>query len=69
MTEFKNMSAEEQQALVKKLGDLIMEVGLEDTNVEIYREQVCPLQADSVDGNLTCKVSKKLSTKDADKAA
>lgn len=30
---------------------------------------MCPLQADSVDGSIRCKVEKKLSTKDADKAA
>jgi len=69
MTDFGHMKPEEQQALVKKLGDLIMEVGLEGVNVEIYREMVCPLNATSVDGRVVCKVEKTLSTKDAEKAA
>jgi len=35
---FGTMSTEEQQALIKKLGDLILEIGLEGTYVETYRE-------------------------------
>jgi len=62
MPNFSDMAAAEQKALVTKIAECLKKHGLEDTEVSIYREEVCQLTAPDVKGRTLCKVEKKLPT-------
>jgi len=60
MTDFSKMTSEEQQALVKKVGDVLNDCGLGDVSVEMVTEQVCNLSAKNVELTTTLLVKKDL---------
>ena len=57
MTEYSELTSEQQKEMITKLADLAVELDL-DIRVETYRELVCALNSKNVSGRMVCKVVK-----------
>jgi len=62
------MPSEEQLTLIKKIGEVLIANDLGDVPVEIYRENVCPLNETKVTNKTLLKVTKDLPSSKADQA-
>jgi len=60
MTDFSKMTSEEQQVLVKKVGKVLLDCGLEDVDVKIVTEKVCNLNAKTFENETSLVVNKDL---------
>lgn len=59
MTEFSELTKDQQTEMIGKLADLAVELGL-DVKVETYRELVCALNNGEVSQRMMCKVEKEV---------
>lgn len=63
-----DLSTEDKQQLFTRLGECLAVNGI-NTTIDTYREVVCPLMGDSVDGNSRCSISKELKADQAELSA
>jgi len=68
MSNFGEMSLDDQAELVKKVGGVLKETELGDVKVKIYREEVCQLTGADVMGRTMMMVEKSLPASDKEKA-
>ena len=66
--EFANMTTSEQKDLVQKIGAVLKENGLEDTDVTIVTQDVCNLTNNTVDKDISLNVKKEMPAAQADLA-
>jgi hypothetical protein len=59
MTEFAELTKDQQKELIGKLADLAVELGI-DVEIETYRELVAALNASEVTSRVMCKVEKEM---------
>ena len=59
MTEFSELTKDQQKEMIGKLADLAVEMGI-DVQVETYRELVCALNSSDVSSRMMCKVEKEV---------
>ena len=67
MSEFKDMSAEAQNELIKKLSNLLQEHQI-DATVKTINEVVCAVGGKAVEHNVSLNVTKEMPSTDAEKA-
>jgi hypothetical protein len=67
MTDFKEMSGEDRQALIKKLGDCLIEHDMGDVSISTATENVGILMAGQYEGSTSLKIEKNLKADQAEK--
>ena len=60
MTDFSKMTSDEQKDLVKKVGDVLTECGMDDVEVQMVTENVCNLSAKTVENKTSLVVEKEM---------
>lgn len=67
MTDFKTMSGEERQDLIKKLGQCLIDNDMGDVSISTATENVGILMAGQYEGSTTLKIEKNLKADQAEK--